>query len=226
MKNLNEIQEKLNITFKNSDILKLAFVHRSYLNETKDKSIISNERLEFLGDAVLQFISSSYIYKLVPEFSEGELTNLRARVVNTESLASETSRLDLSQYLYISKGEKEVAKESNYILANLFESIIGAIYLDQGLEACEKFLMTNLFYKISEILSEGRLKDPKSQFQEFSQEKYNITPVYTLLAEEGPDHDKRFTIGVYVDDKLKGTGKGSSKRKAEQSAAQDALDKS
>lgn len=221
-----DLENKINIKFKNQNILKKAFTHRSYLNENDSESIESNERLEFLGDAVLQFLVSEYIYDKQKKYSEGNLTNLRSRVVNTDSLAEEAARLDLSKYLMISKGERETAAESNYILADTFEALLGAIYLDsRSIDICRKYLKKQLFYKIPQILEEGELKDAKSLFQEIAQEKYSITPTYKVLEDEGPDHQKTFQVGVFLENKLIAKGEGASKRKAQQAAAQEAIEK-
>lgn len=221
---LADYLQSLDIKFNDLDIYKNSLVHRSFINET-DEEIESNERLEFLGDAVLQYISSSHLYRNFADFTEGELTNLRSKIVNTESLAEESKRLQLYQHLSISKGEKEVASSSDHILANTFEAFIGAIYLDTGINQAKKFLERELFYKVDNIVTTGSLKDSKSLYQEFAQEKYNITPVYKVILEQGPDHDKEFIIGVFLDDKLIAQGEGSSKRKAQQSAAENALRK-
>lgn len=220
------LQKAINIKFKNPDILEQAFIHRSYLNENNNGVTVSNERLEFLGDAVLQFLTSEHIYDKYADYTEGNLTNLRSRVVNTESLAHEASRLNLSDYLMISKGERETAAESSYILADTFEALLGAIYLDsKDIELCRKYLQKQLFYKITQILEEGELKDSKSLYQEIAQEKYAITPTYKVIEDEGPDHQKTFKVGVYLDNNLIAVGEGASKRKAQQSAAQEALQK-
>lgn len=220
-----ELEQKLNIKFKDISILKRALTHRSYINENPNQNLKSNERLEFLGDAILQFLTSQYIFKEYSNYPEGELTNLRARLVNTISLAEESSRLDLSNYLFISNGEKEIAAESNHILANTFEATVAAIFLDQGMKICSNFVNKELLYKTEKIVQSGELKDPKSLFQEISQEKFNTTPNYKLIEDDGPDHDKTFIIGAYISKELIATGTGSSKRKAEQNAAENALRK-
>lgn len=220
-----ELQKTIKIKFNNEDILNQAFIHRSYLNESDEENSNSNERLEFLGDAVLQFLTSEYIYNKYNEFPEGEMTNLRSRLVNTESLAEESARLNLSEYLQISKGERETASASSYILADTFESLLGAIYLDKGIDACRTFLDENLFYKTEGIIEEGDLKDPKSLYQELAQEKHNITPTYKVISDSGPDHQKTFKVGVYLGSKLIAEGEGPSKRKAQQNAAQNALER-
>ncbi len=221
-----DIEKILKIKVKDINLYTTAFTHRSYLNETKDDSVKeSNERLEFLGDAVLQFLTSEMIYKNYPEFPEGQLTNLRSKLVNTESLAEESKRLGFSKFVLVSKGEKETVKTSNYILADLFEAVLGAIYLDRGIGVCREYLTRELFYKCDDIVNSGKLKDAKSLYQEYTQEKLGITPHYKLLKSEGPDHHKTFTVGVYLGDNLISEGKGSSKRKAEREAAQKALER-
>lgn len=221
----SELEKKLNIKFKDISILKRALTHRSYINENPNQDLKSNERLEFLGDAILQYLTSEHIFREYGAYPEGELTNLRARLVNTISLASESSRLDFAQYLFISNGEREIAPESNHILANTFEAVVAAIYLDQGLEACKDFVNRELLYKTKEIVEKGELKDPKSLFQEISQEKFSTTPNYKLIEDDGPDHDKTFIVGAYIAKDLIATGTGTSKRKAEQNAAENALKK-
>jgi len=220
-----ELQKKLNIKFNDVSILQRALTHRSYINENPNQNLKSNERLEFLGDAILQYLTSEHIFKGYDSYPEGELTNLRARLVNTVSLAEESSRLGLSDYLFISNGEKEIASESNHILANTFEATIAAIYLDQGMQVCSDFVNKELLYKTEDIVQKGELKDPKSLFQEISQEKFLTTPNYKLIEDDGPDHDKTFIVGAYIAKSLIAEGKGSSKRKAEQDAAENALKK-
>jgi len=206
----------------NIDIYKRAFIHRSYLNETDEQN--SNERLEFLGDAVLQLLSSNFLFKTYTKEPEGILTAYRASLVNTTSLGKEAKRLGYGELLYMSKGEEATGgREREYILANTFESLLGALYLDKGIDFCDKFLHKNLFYKIEDIIKNEDYKDKKSLFQEVSQEKYSITPIYKVLSETGPDHDKIFEMGVYLESKLVAKGKGSSKQKAESSAAENAL---
>ncbi len=220
---IQKIEQILGLTFKRKKILIRAFIHRSYLNESQEFSEISNERLEFLGDSVLQFLSSEYLYKKFPDFTEGELTNLRSKIVNTISLAEESARLGFGEFLLISKGEKSSATESKHILANTFESVLGAIYMDKGIKACKDFLEKELFPKVQLIMEHGVLKDYKSLFQEFSQEKYEITPHYKVLTESGPDHNKIFEVAVLLGERNIASGKGSSKRSAQQEAAKEAL---
>lgn len=222
----SELEKILGTKIKNPNLFITAFVHRSYLNESRDPKIKeSNERLEFLGDAVLQFLTSELIYKKYPEFPEGQLTNLRSKLVNTDSLAEESKRLGLSKYVFVSKGEKETVKTSNYILADLFEAVLGALYLDSGITACRKYLTKELFYKCDDIVKNGKLKDAKSLYQEYAQDELGITPHYKLIKTEGPDHNKSFTVGLYLGNKLISEGTGPSKRKAERNAAQNALEK-
>ena len=221
---LENLEKKLEIKFTNIDLLKKAIIHRSYLNELHEEDVLeSNERLEFLGDAVLQFLSSERLYKSYPTLGEGDLTNIRSKIVNTESLAEESTRFGAGEFILISRGEKETAKESSSILANVFEAILGALYLDQGIEACRNYLESQLFYKIDDVVKSGSLKDSKSLYQEIAQEKYLVTPQYKVIIEEGPDHNKTFISAVYINDKEMARGTGSSKRKAEQAAAQNAL---
>lgn len=223
--NYQTLEKAIGLNFKNKDILKKAFIHRSYLNENNNGITVSNERLEFLGDAVLQFLTSEHIYSHYIDYAEGDLTNLRSRIVNTESLAQEASRLNLSDYLMISKGERETAAESSYILADTFEALLGSIYIDsKDIDLCRTYLNKQLFYKIPQILEEGELKDSKSLYQEIAQEKYGVTPTYKVIEDEGPDHQKTFKMGVYLEDKLIAYGTGASKRKAQQSAAQKAIE--
>ncbi len=217
------LEKKIGLPIKNLAYFELAFIHRSYLNEADNDVNESNERLEFLGDSILQFISSRYLYENYPEYPEGQLTNLRSKIVDTQSLSYETKRLKLHEHLLVSKGEKETVNESRHMQADTFEAVLGAIYLDSGIIACDKFLINNLFYKVSEIVKSGNLKDPKSRFQEYSQNEFGITPTYNVISESGPDHNKTFAVGLYLGNKLISEGKGNSKRNAQQNAAQDAL---
>lgn len=223
MENFNTLEKKLGIVFNNRDLLHQAFVHRSYLNERPKFELSHNERLEFLGDAVLELVVTEYLYKNYPN-PEGELTNWRASLVRGKTISEIAQKIGLNDYLYLSRGEaKSTGRARDLILANTFEALIGAIYLDQGLETVRKFIEKNLIIKLPEILKKKLYADPKSQFQEIAQEKLRITPIYKLLDEKGPDHNKVFTIGVYLEDKLVGKGKGPSKQEAEASAASYAL---
>ncbi len=224
--NTEEFKKVTGIEFNDATLLDNAWVHRSYLNEHTDFAMGSNERLEFLGDAVLELLTSEDFYHKYPQRPEGDLTNFRAAVVCTKSLAAEAQRLDLGQYLYLSKGEEESGGRSReYILANTFEALLGALYLDQGLESCRGFLEKNLFYKIEEIVENEKYRDSKSTLQEITQEGVGITPTYQVLDEWGPDHDKIFKMGIFLKEKQIGKGEGASKQEGEQAAAKDALDK-
>ncbi|MFW6143594.1 MAG: ribonuclease III [Patescibacteria group bacterium] len=222
--NIEKLEKQLNINFKDKDLLKTAFVHRSYLNEQKDTSLSSNERLEFLGDAVLELLTSQKLFHKYPQKPEGDLTNIRAAIVCTESLAETAESINLGEYLFLSKGEEETGgRERPYILANTFEALLGAIYLDQGLDTCEQFLEENLFPKLENIVKNQLYKDAKSTLQEIAQEKTGITPTYKVLNSWGPDHDKNFEMGVFLDKKQIGKGVGNSKQTGEQAAARNAL---
>jgi len=218
-------KNKLGVTFKDIDLLVTAFTHRSYVNEHKKTVSEHNERLEFLGDAVLELVSTEYLYGNFSE-PEGILTNWRSALVRTESIGAAASRCEFEPLLRLSRGEKrgtERAREQ--ILANSFEAVIGALYLDQGYEVAKKFITDNLLVTFKEILDTGSWMDPKSHLQELVQSREGSTPVYRVLAEEGPDHDKVFTVGVFVDDALKGSGTGPSKQAGQQKAAEAALKK-
>jgi ribonuclease-3 len=213
--NLPEIKDK--------KLLEEATTHRSYLNESKEK-VESNERLEFLGDSVLSLIVSTHLFKKYPQFDEGKLTNLRSLLVNTKMLAELSKELDLGSRLRLSKGEEESGGRSNQsILADTYEAILGALYLDQGLMEVEKFIRDTLFPRADEFIEKNMLKDPKSLLQEQVQARKLNSPLYKVLEEEGPAHAREFTVGVFVEDKLLGKGKGKSKQEAEEQAAQAAL---
>lgn len=223
MKNLNELEKKLGINFKDKDLLERAFIHRSYINEHTKLKLEHNERLEFLGDAVLELAVTRYLY-LNFYNPEGELTNWRSALVKTESLAEIATSLDLGNYLMLSRGEdKGGGRTRKTLLANVFEALLGAIYLDQGYDAAEKFVNDNVVIKLEDILKSKSYLDPKSSFQEIAQEKQGITPSYKVLKETGPDHNKHFIMGVYVGKKMFGKGEGPSKQAAQQAAADDAL---
>jgi ribonuclease III len=225
MKNIAILEKSLGLEFKNRDLLIEAFCHRSYLNEHPDFYLPHNERLEFLGDAVLELIVTEYLYKKYPEKNEGELTNWRAALVNAKILGEVARELGFNDFLLLSKGEeKETGKARLYILANTFEALIGAIYLDQGYEVAKKFVEKNLIEKkLPEIIEKGLFKDPKTRFQEEAQERVKITPTYKVLEEWGPDHAKHFIVGVFLGKELIAKGEGSSKQEAEEEAAKNAL---
>jgi ribonuclease III len=212
-------------TFKNPKLLEQAFTHRSYLNESKEK-LDSNERLEFLGDSILSFVVSEYLYITYTSFNEGMLTNLRALLVNTKSLANIAKELEFGNYLRLSKGEDESkGRENQSLLADSFEAVIGALFLDQGLESVKSFLAEHLLKKADVYVKGNSLKDPKSLLQEHVQAKKQHSPLYKVHLEEGPAHEKIFTVGVYIMNELVGEGKGRSKREAEELAAKAALEK-
>lgn len=224
MKDFSLLEKKLGLKFKNKDLLIEAFCHRSYLNENPDFYLPHNERLEFLGDAVLELVVTEYLYKKYPKKSEGELTNWRAALVNAKMLGDLARDLGFNDFLLLSKGEeKETGKARLYILANTFEALIGAIYLDRGYKNCQDFIEKNLMVKLPEIIKKGLFKDAKSRFQEEAQERVKITPTYKVLEEFGPDHAKHFIVGVFLGEELVAKGEGSSKQEAEEEAAKNAL---
>ncbi|MFH1047888.1 MAG: ribonuclease III [Patescibacteria group bacterium] len=223
-KDFSPLENKVGIKFENRSLLTQAFVHRSYLNEHPGFPLGHNERLEFLGDAVLELAVTEYLYNNYPN-PEGELTNWRAAMVNAKSLATVASDIGLEDFLYLSHGESKDAasKARNYILANAMEAFIGAIYLDKGMEVSREFIGKYVLSMLPEILEKKLYIDPKSRFQESSQEIMGITPNYRVLREEGPDHAKDFTVGVYLADELVAEGVGTSKQEAQISAAENAL---
>ncbi len=226
MINFNEFEKKINIEFKDKDLLKRAFTHRSYVNENRHTAKKHNERLEFLGDAVLELVITKYLFEKYPEKPEGELTAVRASLVNTVSISNAAQDLGMNDYLLLSKGEsKDTGRARQYILANAFEAVIGAIYIDSGYENAEKFINDNLYAKTDEIVEKRLWQDSKSYLQERAQEEVGVTPNYTTIKEEGPDHDRHFTVAVFVGDERVTTGEGKSKQEAEQDAARKALDK-
>lgn len=221
---LTKLQQLLQTTFADSGVLLSAVTHRSYLNEHREATWEHNERLEFLGDAVLELVVTDYLFHKFPEKPEGELTAVRAALVNTVSLSGAAETLGINQFLLMSKGEaKDIGRARQYILANAFEACIGAIYLDQGYEAAQKFIAEQLFSKTDEIVHKRLWQDPKSRFQELAQEHASVTPTYETIAQDGPDHDRVFTVGVYLKKEFVADGKGRSKQEAEQQAAQAAI---
>lgn len=221
-----KLEEKIGISFTTKSHLVQAFVHRSYLNENREFPLAHNERLEFLGDAVLELIVTEFLFEkyLNPE---GELTNWRAALVNAKMCARVANEIGLDPYLFLSHGESkdEGTKAREYILANAVEAIIGAIYIDQGWEMSKQFILRWIVSKLGEVLEEGLWMDSKSRFQEASQEIVGVTPSYKVLQEEGPDHDKIFTVGVYLDKQKIAVGRGGSKQEAQVAAAEKALKK-
>jgi len=226
MKNFSLLEKKIDIYFKNKDFLIHAFCHRSYLNENPDFYLGNNERLEFLGDAVLELVVTIYLYEKYPQKSEGELTNWRAALVNSKMLSEVSREIGFNDYLLLSCGEeKETGKARQCILANTFEAFIGALYLDQGYESCEKFIGKYLIEKkLSSIIEYKLFRDAKSAFQEKAQEKVGITPVYDVIKEWGPDHEKHFILGVFIGKEKIAEGEGFSKQEAEEAAAKNALE--
>ena len=226
MPDFSSFAERLGLSFNNLDLLIEALTHRSYLNEHREYAGSHNERLEFLGDAVLELAVTDFLFKKFPATSEGELTSYRAALVNTVSLAATAQALGINDFLLLSKGEsKDTGRAREVIRAAALEAIIGAIYLDSGYANAEAFIAKNLYNKIDDVISKRSYQDAKSRFQEIAQEKRNITPNYETLSEVGPDHNKRFTVGILIAEEEIARGEGQSKQEAEQSAAQAALDK-
>ena len=224
-KDFAQFEQGIGFTFKNEGLLRQAFTHRSYLNEHRDEEAEHNERLEFLGDAVLELIVTHFLYEKFPERPEGDLTAFRAALVNAVTLSEVASEIGMNDYLLLSRGEaKDTGRARGILLANAIEALIGAIYLDQGYEAAEMFIEKFLFPKMDEIMKKKLWRDPKSTLQEKAQEAEGATPYYTVVRETGPDHDKQFIVGVYIKDMLLAQGGGKSKQEAEQDAARNALE--
>lgn len=219
-----DLQKTINVQFKNPTLLTQAFVHRSYLNEARNQRE-SNERLEFLGDAVLSFLTSRFLFTTYTDYSEGKLTNVRSSLVNTKSLSEIASSLHLGDLLFLSHGEQESGgRQNTSLLADVFEALLGAIFLDQGIDAARVFLETYLFTKTEEIINKKTYLDYKSQLQEIVQEKTRVSPTYVVTKSEGPDHAKTFWIEVRQGTEILGSGVGKSKQEAEQAAAKNALE--
>ena len=218
-------KEKLGYDFKNIDLLVTALTHRSYLNEHKKSASEHNERLEFLGDAVLELVTTDFLFSNYDK-PEGILTAWRSALVRTESIGAAGERLGYEKLIRMSRGEKQgSARARQQILANAFEATTGAIYLDKGYEAAKKYITDNILSTLPQILEEESWRDPKSYLQEISQARDGFTPIYKVLKEDGPDHDKIFTLGVFVGDKKMGEGEGPSKQIAQQEAAREAIRK-
>ncbi len=223
-KPIHEFQTIIASTFNDLSLLQTALTHRSFVNEYRGGPIEHNERLEFLGDAVLELVVTDFLYKKFPQKPEGELTSYRAALVNTNTLAEAANKLGANQFLRLSKGEaRDTGRARQYILANAFEAIIGALYLDQGYGAAQSFIDRTILPLTDDIVSKRLWQDAKSRFQEVAQERVSITPAYNLLAEAGPDHDKVFRVGVYLGEECVAYGEGKSKQEAEQEAATKAL---
>jgi ribonuclease-3 len=225
MTDLADMERIIGFAFKNKDLLRQAFVHRSYLNEHKDFLLDHNERLEFLGDAVLELVVTDHLYHNY-QLPEGELTNLRAAIVRGDMLSRLAEELGVESFLLLSRGEQKGSEKARqYILANAYEALIGALYLDQGYEAAQQFIDRFVIAKLPEVIARGLHIDSKSRFQELAQEKFRITPVYRVVSEEGLDHSKHFVVGLFLDERKMGEGSGSSKQEAQQEAAREALRK-
>lgn len=224
---LDILEKTLGVSFKNKQLLQQSLVHRSYLNENPSFELGHNERLEYLGDAVLELIVTEHLYRAYPNDPEGQLTNWRASIVNAKMLSEVASFLNINDALFLSRGEaKEVnTKARQFILANAFEAIVGALYLDQGFGPCETFIHRMLIPRLPYIIENELYRDPKSRFQEGAQDKVAITPNYRVLSETGPDHAKIFTIGVYLGEELVAEGTGASKQEAEEAAARAGIAK-
>ena len=223
-KNFSALEKALKIKFKKKDLLVQAFIHRSFLNANPDFNLSQNERLEFLGDAVLELVVTEYLFLKYPEKPEGELTGWRAALVNAKMLAQISQEVGFNDFLLLSRGEqKELGKARQYILANTFEAFIGSLYLDKGYEACQKFITKYLIKELPRVLDGHLFKDAKSHFQEQAQEIAGVTPTYRIIKEWGPDHAKHFIIGVFLKEELVAEGDGSSKQEAEVQAAKHAL---
>lgn len=218
-------EKKTKIIFKDKKLLEQAFIHRSFINENTGSNISHNERLEFLGDAVLELIVTEYLYAKYPDNDEGDLTAFRSALVNAVIIGEVALSLGMNDYLLLSKGEaKDIGKARGYILANTYEAYVGAVYLDRGYEIAKDFIAKTLFGKIDAIVAKKLWRDAKSLVQEKSQEYLNVTPSYKVLSEVGPDHDKHFTIGIFFGDEMIAEGKGKSKQEAEQTSAHKALE--
>ncbi len=217
-------EQKIGHTFANARFIETAFTHRSYLNENRAPGREHNERLEFLGDAVLELAVTDFLYAKYPEKPEGDLTAYRAALVNTISISDAATKLGMNDFLLLSRGEaKDTGRARQIILANAFEALIGAIYLDAGYGAAQKFIAAQLFHKTDEVVAKRLWQDAKSRFQELVQEKESVTPTYQLLSQSGPDHDKKFVVGAYIGREKIASGEGRSKQEAEQAAAEAAL---
>lgn len=225
MKDFTPFEEKIGVIFTNKEILEQAFIHRSFINENPRSGLSHNERLEFLGDAVLELIVTDYLYTTYDTKAEGELTAFRSALVNAVVIGEVAQSLGMNEFLLLSKGEaKDTGRARHTILANTYEAFLGALYLDQGYKACEKFVLETLIPKLETIIKEKSWKDPKSRVQEEAQERVGVTPSYSVLSESGPDHDRYFTVGIFFGHEKIAEGKGRSKQEAQQAAALAALE--
>lgn len=217
-------ETKIGYTFKDKRLLETAFTHRSYLNENRAAGREHNERAEFLGDAVLELVVTEFLFAKYPDRPEGDLTAYRAALVNTQSISDAATKLGMNEYLLLSRGEsRDTGRARQIILANAFEAVIGAIYLDSGYLAAKDFIAKQLFHKTDEVVAKRLWQDAKSRLQEISQERLGHTPTYELVSQSGPDHDKKFTIAVKLGTERVATGEGKSKQEAEQAAAERGL---
>lgn len=222
---IKDLEKLIKVKFNDVNLLQQALTHRSYLNEHRDYKLDHNERLEFLGDAVLELVVTEYLYKNYPN-PEGELTSWRAALVNGENLAKISKEIGLEEYLLMSKGEaKDTGRARQYLLANAMEAVIGSVYLDQGYEKSREFILENVVTSLKDVLENKLYMDPKSFFQEKSQDIVKITPLYKVLEESGPDHDRHFVVGVYLNNELVAKGEGNSKQEAQREAAKNGLKK-
>ena len=225
MIDFSQFEKKTNIIFNDKKLLEQAFIHRSYINENSACKVSHNERLEFLGDAVLELIATDYLYHKYPDHNEGDLTAYRSSLVNAVIIGEIALQLGMNEYLLLSKGEaKDIGKARGYILANTYEAYVGAVYLDRGYEVSREFITETLLKKIDTIVAKKLWRDSKSLVQEKAQEYVNFTPSYKVISESGPDHDKHFTIGIFFGADCVAEGKGKSKQEAEQAAAHKALE--
>lgn len=226
MSDFSKLENHIGVNFTDKALLKQAFIHRSYLNENPSRETSHNERLEFLGDAVLELVVTEELYRIFPEKPEGELTTLRAALVNSKMLSDVALDLGFNEYLLLSRGEaRDMGRARQYILANAFEALVGALYLDQGYLVSKEFLVRVVLSKLDHVVENRLYKDPKSLFQEESQERVGITPTYEVTREWGPDHDKHFVIGVFLGSELVAEGEGPSKQAAQEEAARMGLQK-
>ena len=224
MSDIFQAEKTLALAFANKALLQRALTHRSYLNENPGYPLEDNERLEFLGDAILDFVTAEYLYHHFPEMPEGRLTNLRSALVRTERLAFFATSLNLGDFLFLGRGEDESGgRQRVAILCDAFEALIGALYLDQGLERARAFIHRHIEPALEEVLASDSEKDPKSRLQEIAQSEFQLTPTYRTIKEDGPDHAKEFTVQAVIGNKVYGTGTGMSKQNAAQSAAEEAL---
>lgn len=224
MPDFPSFEKAIGVQFKDRGLLTQAFIHRSYINENPNTGLFHNERFEFLGDAVLELAITKFLFDKYPNVTEGELTSYRSALVNAVIISEVAAELGMNEYLLLSKGEqKDNGKARQYILANTYEAVVGAIYLDQGYEVAAQFILKTLAGRIDEIVRKKLWRDAKSYIQELAQEHYSLTPTYKVMKESGPDHDKQFTIGIFFGSEHVASGKGKSKQEAETAAAEDAL---